>query len=182
VRIPRPPKFFGVGFNSADHEAEIERAGASPAMAVLRLRRADSGAAAEAIAGYTVTNDLSVRDWQTNTSQMWLGKSFETHGPIGPWVVTADELDVSAAVIRTWVNGELRQEGALADQHLSPAEIVSQVSQVCTLEPGDLIATGTPGGIGSLQGRFLTAGDRIRVSVDGIGAIENRVVAEPLPA
>lgn len=235
--IPRPPKFLGVGFNSADHEAEIDRARESPAMAALRrrrallaeafpaprfatifnkqtscvtgpcdevwlphdsdrldyegeiavvigrrLRRANAQAAAEAIAGYLVTNDVSVRDWQTNTSQMWLGKSFETHGPIGPWVVTADEFDLTAARIRTWVNGELRQHGALAEQHLSPSEIVSQVSQVCTLDPGDLIATGTPGGIGSLQGRFLTVGDRIRVSVDGIGTIENTIVAEPLRA
>jgi 2-keto-4-pentenoate hydratase/2-oxohepta-3-ene-1,7-dioic acid hydratase in catechol pathway len=145
-----------------------------------RLRRADETAAARAIAGWTVTNDVSVRDWQWNTSQTWLGKSFDTHGPIGPWIVTADEFEPADAVIRTWVNGEQRQEGRLADQILPPAKIVAMISQVCTLEPGDLIATGTPGGIGGLTGSYLAPGDRVRVEISGIGAIENPVIAEPL--
>ena len=144
-----------------------------------RLRRADEREAAAAIAGWTVTNDVTVRDWQWNTAQTWLGKSFDTHGPTGPWIVTVDEFDVEAAVIRTWVNDELRQDGRLADQTLSPAQIVAQLSQICTLEPGDLIATGTPAGIGSPFGRYLVAGDRVRVSVSGIGEIEHTVIAEP---
>jgi 2-keto-4-pentenoate hydratase/2-oxohepta-3-ene-1,7-dioic acid hydratase in catechol pathway len=144
-----------------------------------RVRRADERTAAAAIAGWTVTNDLTVRDWQWNTAQVWIGKSFDTHGPIGPWIVTADEFDVDSAVIRTWVNGELRQDARLADQSLSPAQIVAAVSQICTLEPGDLIATGTPAGIGAPFGRYLVAGDRVRVEVSGIGAIENTVVDEP---
>ena len=98
-----------------------------------RVRRADERAAAAAIAGWTVTNDVTVRDWQWNTAQVWLGKSFETHGPTGPWIVTSDEFDVDSAVIRTWVNDELRQDGRLADQTLTPAQIVSQLSQICTL-------------------------------------------------
>jgi 2-keto-4-pentenoate hydratase/2-oxohepta-3-ene-1,7-dioic acid hydratase in catechol pathway len=144
-----------------------------------RVRRADEREAAAAIAGWTVTNDVTVRDWQWNTAQTWVGKSFDTHGPTGPWIVTVDEFDVDAAVIRTWVNDELRQDGRLADQTLSPAQIVAQLSQICTLEPGDLIATGTPAGIGSPFGRYLVAGDRVRVSVSGIGEIEHTVVAEP---
>jgi 2-keto-4-pentenoate hydratase/2-oxohepta-3-ene-1,7-dioic acid hydratase in catechol pathway len=144
-----------------------------------RVRRAREEEAVEAIAGFTVTNDVSVRDWQWNTSQTWLGKSFDTHGPTGPWIVTADEFDPAAAVIRTWVNGDQRQEGRLADQILSPAQIVALVSQVCTLEPGDLIATGTPGGIGALTGSYLVAGDRVRIEVTGIGEIDNPVRNEP---
>jgi 2-keto-4-pentenoate hydratase/2-oxohepta-3-ene-1,7-dioic acid hydratase in catechol pathway len=145
-----------------------------------RVRRASEREAVAAIAGWTVTNDVTVRDWQWNTSQMWLGKSFETHGPIGPWIVTSDEFDVERAVIRTWVDDDLRQEGRLADQILSPAQIVSLVSQVCTLETGDLIATGTPGGVGTITGRYLAAGNRVRVSVSGIGEIVNDVVNEPM--
>lgn len=144
-----------------------------------RVRRADEGEAAAAIAGWTVTNDVTVRDWQWNTPQTWLGKSFDTHGPTGPWIVTVDDFDVEEAVIRTWVNDELRQDGRLAEQTLSPAQIVAAVSQVCTLEPGDLIATGTPAGIGAPFGRYLVPGDRVRVSVSGIGEIENTVIAEP---
>jgi 2-keto-4-pentenoate hydratase/2-oxohepta-3-ene-1,7-dioic acid hydratase in catechol pathway len=141
-------------------------------------RRADR---CRAIAGWTVTNDVSIRDWQWNTSQTWLGKSFDTHGPIGPWIVTADAFDPQSAVIRTWVNDEQRQEGRLADQILSPAKLVALISQVCTLEPGDLIATGTPGGIGGITGNYLVAGDQVRVEVTGIGQIDNPVTAEPVP-
>jgi 2-keto-4-pentenoate hydratase/2-oxohepta-3-ene-1,7-dioic acid hydratase in catechol pathway len=147
-----------------------------------RARRLDESEAVGAIAGFMVTNDVSVREWQNDTSQMWLGKSFETHGPTGPWVVTADDVEQSDFVIRTWVNDELRQEGRLADQTASPAQIVSRISQVCTLEPGDLIATGTPGGVGAASGRYLEVGDVVRVDVSGLGEIENAVVAEPDPA
>jgi len=145
-----------------------------------RLRRAGVEEAEAAIGGYTVTNDVSVRDWQWETSQMWLGKSFDTHGPTGPWVVTADEFDPSECVIRTWVNGDMRQEGRLSEQTLSPAEIVAMISEVCTLEAGDLIATGTPGGIGGLSGRYLVSGDVVRVEAAGIGELVNCVVAEPV--
>lgn len=144
------------------------------------LRNADEAAAREAIAGYTVTNDVSVRDWQTTTSQMWLGKSYDTHGPVGPWIVTSDEFESETATIRTWVNGEQRQEGHLRDQILSPAKLLSQLSQVCSLQPGDLVATGTPAGVGAVQERWLQIGDRVRVEVSGIGEIENVVVAEPV--
>lgn len=144
-----------------------------------RLRRASEQEARDAIAGYLVANDVSVREWQFETTQIWLGKSFETHGPTGPWISTADEVDEDALHIRTWVNGELRQDGRFADQTLSPAAIVATLSQLCTLEPGDLVATGTPAGVGAATERFLQVGDVVRVEVTGLGHIENRVVPEP---
>jgi 2-keto-4-pentenoate hydratase/2-oxohepta-3-ene-1,7-dioic acid hydratase in catechol pathway len=144
-----------------------------------RTRRADSARAADSIAGYMVCNDVSVRDWQLDTPTMWLGKSFETHGPTGPWVFTADELDPTDLVLRTWVNGELRQEGSTAELIHGPTEIVSILSQFCTLEKGDLIAAGTPAGVGIATGRYLRVGDRVRVEIEELGAIENEVIAEP---
>jgi 2-keto-4-pentenoate hydratase/2-oxohepta-3-ene-1,7-dioic acid hydratase in catechol pathway len=173
VTDPRAPIWLPRDSTKLDYEGEVA------VVIGRRVRRADEHEAAAAIAGWTVTNDLTVRDWQWNTAQVWLGKSFDTHGPTGPWVVTADEFDADAAVIRTWVNDELRQEGRLAEQTLTPAQIVAQLSQICTLEPGDLIATGTPAGIGAPFGRYLVAGDRVRVSVSGIGEIENTVIDEP---
>lgn len=173
VAGPRGPIWIPRDSEKVDYEGEA-------ALVIgRRLRRADEGEAAAAIAGWTVTNDVTVRDWQWNTPQTWLGKSFDTHGPTGPWIVTVDDFDVEEAVIRTWVNDELRQEGRIAEQTLSPAQIVAAVSQVCTLEPGDLIATGTPAGIGAPFGRYLVPGDRVRVSVSGIGEIENTAIAEP---
>jgi 2-keto-4-pentenoate hydratase/2-oxohepta-3-ene-1,7-dioic acid hydratase in catechol pathway len=144
-----------------------------------RLRRASEPEARDAIAGYLVANDVSVREWQFETTQIWLGKSFETHGPTGPWISTADEVDEDALRIRTWVNGELRQDGRFADQTLSAAAIVATLSQLCTLEPGDLVATGTPAGVGAATERFLGVGDIVRVEVAGLGHIENRVIPEP---
>lgn len=133
------------------------------------------------VAGYTVTNDLSVRDWQWDTQTVWPGKSFDTHGPLGPCIVTADAIDPSDLRVRTWINGDLRQDGSTASMILDVAGIVSTVSQVCSLQAGDLIATGTPGGIGTPSGTFLAPGDVMRVEVEGIGAIENVVVAEEAP-
>jgi 2-keto-4-pentenoate hydratase/2-oxohepta-3-ene-1,7-dioic acid hydratase in catechol pathway len=170
---PHDPIWIPLDSDKVDYEGEVV------VVIGTRVRRADEDTAAAAIAGWTVTNDVSVRDWQWNTSQTWLGKSFDTHGPIGPWIVTADAFDPDSAVIRTWVNDQQRQEGRLADQILSPARLVAMISQVCTLEPGDLIATGTPGGIGGLTGNYLVAGDRVRVHVNGIGEIDNAVTAEP---
>lgn len=143
-----------------------------------RGRRIAEADAMSHVAGYTVTNDLSIRDWQVDTQTMWPGKSFDTHGPLGPCVVTADALDPSALNIRTWVNGELVQDSSTAAMILDVGKIVSTISQLCTLEPGDVIATGTPAGIGTPAGRFMQVGDVMRVEVEGIGAIENTVVPE----
>jgi ureidoglycolate lyase len=136
--------------------------------------------AAAAVFGYCVGNDVSVRDWQMRSGQFMIGKSFDTHAPFGPWIVTPDELDPGDLAIRSFVNGEKRQESNT--RHLifdGPAQI-EHVSQAMTLEPGDLIFTGTPGGVGMAMKppRFLKAGDRVRVEIDGIGFIENPVVDE----
>jgi 2-keto-4-pentenoate hydratase/2-oxohepta-3-ene-1,7-dioic acid hydratase in catechol pathway len=143
-----------------------------------RVHRADPAAALAAVAGYTVGDDVSVRDWQQDTPTMWPGKSFDTHGPLGPWIVTADELDPSDLAVRTWVDDELRQDGTTADMVTGIADMIAGLSRVCTLEPGDLVATGTPGGVGLFSGKLLRPGQRVRVEIEGVGAIENPVVAE----
>jgi 2-keto-4-pentenoate hydratase/2-oxohepta-3-ene-1,7-dioic acid hydratase in catechol pathway len=118
---------------------------------------------------------VSVRDWQLRTSQWILGKSFDTHGPMGPWIVTADAIgDPHALAIETRVNGVLRQSGNTSDLIFDCWTLVEILSTVCTLEPGDVVTTGTPAG-----GAFLRVGDLVRIEIAGIGAIEHRVVAEP---
>jgi 2-keto-4-pentenoate hydratase/2-oxohepta-3-ene-1,7-dioic acid hydratase in catechol pathway len=146
-----------------------------------RCRHVSAADAPEVIAGYLVVNDFSVRDWQVMTPQWNLGKSFDTHGPIGPWIVTADELgDPHTLDLRTYVNAELRQSSNTRNLIFDCFRQVEIISQVCTLEPGDVIATGTPSGIAAgLEGQpWLTPGDRVRVEIDRIGAIENQVVQE----
>jgi 2-keto-4-pentenoate hydratase/2-oxohepta-3-ene-1,7-dioic acid hydratase in catechol pathway len=146
-----------------------------------RCRHVGAKDAASVIAGYVVVNDFSVRDWQVMTPQWNLGKSFDTHGPMGPWIVTPDEVgDPHALDLRTYVNGELRQSSNTRNLIFNCFRQVEIISQVCTLEPGDVIATGTPSGIAAgMEGRpWLTPGDRVRVEIDGIGAIENRIVQE----
>jgi len=143
-----------------------------------RCRHVSRERAAEAIGGYLVTNDFTIRDFQMRSGQWDLGKSFDGHGPIGPWIVTPDEIDPHALPIRTLVNGEVRQESNTDELIFDCFDLVELLSTVCTLEPGDIIATGTPGGIGALEGKFLGAGDVVKVEIDGIGSIENRIVAE----
>ena len=146
-----------------------------------RCRHVRAQDAAEVIAGYVIVDDVSVRDWQIQTPQWSLAKSFDTHGPIGPWIVTGDELgDPHGLGIRTYVNGELRQQSNTRQLIFDCFRQVEILSQACTLEPGDVIATGTPSGIAAMrEGQpWLKPGDRVRVEVDGIGAIENPVVQE----
>jgi 2-keto-4-pentenoate hydratase/2-oxohepta-3-ene-1,7-dioic acid hydratase in catechol pathway len=150
-----------------------------------RCRHVSREEAPHVIAGYVVVNDVSVRDWQRATSQWTLGKSFDTHGPMGPWLVTADELgDPHALSMRTLVNGEIRQESGTDALIHDCFTLVEYISKACTLEPGDVIATGTPAGVAAAMSplRWLTLGDVVRVEIDGIGAIENRVVAETAAA
>jgi 2-keto-4-pentenoate hydratase/2-oxohepta-3-ene-1,7-dioic acid hydratase in catechol pathway len=149
-----------------------------------RCRHVPADRASEVIAGYTIANDLSVRDWQLRTPTMTMGKSFDTHGPLGPWVVTADELgDPHDLRIKTYVNDELRQDGGTSEMVFDCFEQVAHLSQAFTLEPGDVIATGTPAGIGAVRQPFpeglLKVGDTVRIEIDGIGSLENTVVAEP---
>ncbi|MFV8050945.1 fumarylacetoacetate hydrolase family protein [Mycobacterium sp. 48b] len=129
-----------------------------------------------AIAGYLIANDVSIRDWQTdNPTATALAKSHPSHGPLGPWLVTADELDLRTAELRTYLNGEQRQRGRISDLLLSPAQVVSRLSRFCALRPGDVVACGTFGGTGWPVGRFLRPGDTVRIEVDGIGSLSNPV-------
>ena len=132
------------------------------------------------VLGYLVVNDVSARDWQMHTATMTMGKSFDTHGPIGPWIVTADEIsDPHALGLRCFVNGEVRQDSTTAELIHSIRDQIAYLSTAFTLEPGDILATGTPEGVGAARQPplFLQPGDVVRCEVDGIGAIENPVVA-----
>lgn len=130
--------------------------------------------------GYFVANDVSARDWQFHSPTFTMGKSFDTHGPIGPWIVTRDEVpDPHTLDIKCFVNGEQRQASNTRHLIANLWEQISYLSTAFTLEPGDLIATGTPEGVGVAMDPqvFLQPGDVVRCEVEGIGAIENRVAA-----
>jgi len=149
-----------------------------------RCRHVPEERAHEVIAGYTIANDLSVRDWQLRTPTMTMGKSFDTHGPLGPWLVTPDELgDPQGLALRTFVGDELRQDGHTGQMLYSCFEQVAHLSEAFTLEPGDVIATGTPAGIGAVRQPFpeglLRPGDVVRIEIDGIGELRNTVIEEP---
>jgi 2-keto-4-pentenoate hydratase/2-oxohepta-3-ene-1,7-dioic acid hydratase in catechol pathway len=128
--------------------------------------------------GYTIVNDVTARDVQMRHQQWDLGKSFDTFCPMGPWIVTADELDGTRTRVRGWVNGELRQDGQTTDLIFDIPTLIETCSRGITLYPGDVIATGTPAGVGMgmTPPCYLKAGDVVRIEIDGIGAIENRFV------
>jgi acylpyruvate hydrolase len=136
--------------------------------------------AAACIAGYTVVNDVSMRDWQSRTTQWLQGKNFEASTPLGPYLVTPDEVDHARDLrISCSVDGETLQDGRTSDLLFGPAELVSYISRFTTLRPGDVIATGTPGGVGMAREpkRFLRAGEVLRSEIEGIGVLVNRVVS-----
>lgn len=134
---------------------------------------------ADYVVGYCVVNDVSERAFQIERGGQWVkGKSADTFCPLGPWLVTADEVaDPQRLWLRTELNGELMQDGTTADMIFNCAQLVSYVSQFMTLLPGDVIATGTPAGVGFTRGRFLCPGDMLRLSVQGLGEQRQRVVA-----
>jgi 2-keto-4-pentenoate hydratase/2-oxohepta-3-ene-1,7-dioic acid hydratase in catechol pathway len=137
--------------------------------------------ALEWVAGYLPVNDVSARDWQNRTSQWMMGKTVDTFCPMGPALVTADEApDPQDLRLRTVVSGEVLQEGYTGNMIFTVAHLIADLSQVMTLEPGDVIATGTPSGVGFARTppRWLRPGDMVRVEIDGIGALENPVAAE----
>ncbi len=144
-----------------------------------RCRHVAVADARSVIAGYFVANDVTARDWQIRSPTYTLGKSFDTHGPIGPWFTTDDEIaDPHALMMRLTVNGVERQRASTGDMTYNIYEQIAYLSTVMTLYPGDLLATGTPSGVGIARNSFLQLGDCIRVEIDGLGAIENRVRAE----
>lgn len=136
--------------------------------------------ALDVVAGYLMTNDVSVRDWLMKRSPTFtLGKSFDTHGPIGPWLTTADEIaDPHDLRMVLTVNGEVRQDWRTDDMIYDIRAQIAELTTVMTLMPGDILATGTPAGIGAPTGSFLRPGDVVRAEIEGLGFIENVVVEE----
>ena len=128
--------------------------------------------------GYTIVNDVTARDVQMRHQQWDMGKSFDTFCPMGPWIVTADAMDGRKTRVRCWVNGELRQDGPTENMIFDIPTLIETISRGITLFPGDIIATGTPAGVGMGLNppRYIASGDVIRVEIDGIGQIENRFV------
>ncbi len=171
VHMPKVSTFL-------DYEAEL-------ALVISkRCRHVSVEQAPAVIAGYTCANDVSVRDWQGRAQTMTIGKSFDTHGPLGPWLVTADELgDPNDLAIRCSVNDEPRQDARTSQMVFDCFQQVSHLSEAFTLEPGDVIATGTPSGVGlgrqPVRDNLLHVGDRVRVEIEGIGELVNTVVEEP---
>ena len=200
--IPRPGTIYAIGRNYAAHAAEmgnqppeqpivfVKVAGSvAPPGGPIRcpevVRRLDyegelvivMGAGGE-IAGYCVADDVSARDLQGREPQWTRAKGADTFCPFGPWVTTADEVpDAGNLDLRTWVNGELRQDANTSDLVFGPQELVAFIGQTCTLQPGDLILTGTPNGVGMAMDppQFLQSGDAIRVEIERLGSIEHRV-------
>lgn len=158
-----------------DYEAEMV------AIIGQRCRHVPPERAHEVVFGYAVGNDVSVRDFQKRTSQWTLGKSFDTHAPYGPWITTADEVgDPHGLEMRCWVNGELRQHSNTKLMMHKVWEQIAQLTQVMTLEPGDVIFTGTCSGVGAAFSppKFLRAGDTVRVEIERLGAIVAHCVDE----
>lgn len=147
-----------------------------------RCRHVPKDKAKGVIAGYTVVNDVSVRDWQFRSATTTMGKSWDTHCPMGPYIVTPDEVpDPHGLDLRTWVNGERRQSSNTRNLIFDCFAIIEHLSTAFTLEPGDVIATGTPSGVavGMKPPVWLKAGDVVRVVIEQIGEIENPVIEEP---
>jgi len=171
VHMPKVSTFL-------DYEAELA------VVIGKRCRHVPVQRAHEVIAGYTCANDLSVRDWQGRARTMTLGKSFDTHGPLGPWLVTPEEVgDPQDLRIRCYVDDELRQDASTAEMVFDCFQQVSHLSEAFTLEPGDVIATGTPAGVGlgrkPVKENILHVAQTVRVEIERIGELLNVVVEEP---
>lgn len=202
--VPDPGAIYGIGFNYAKHAAETGatlpefplvfvkvRGAVAPPSGPIRcpevVRRLDYEGeltvvigAGRAIGGFCVADDVSARDLQKREPQWTRAKGSDTFCPFGPWITTVDELGVAEAEdlqLRTWVNGELRQDSRTSDLVFGCQELVDFIAQTCTLAPGDLILTGTPNGVGmSLDPpQFLKSGDVIRIEIERLGAIEHAV-------
>ena len=176
INGPSDPILIARDTATNDYEVEL--------VAVIgkRARHVSAADAADYVFGYCVGNDVTERMWQHATPQWSLGKSFDTHAPIGPWITTSDELgDPHGLGLRCAVNGEVRQDSNTANLVFNLWQQIEHLSAAMTLEPGDLIFTGTPGGIGAAMDprQFLKAGDVVRCEIDRLGAIEAVMVQEP---
>jgi 2-keto-4-pentenoate hydratase/2-oxohepta-3-ene-1,7-dioic acid hydratase in catechol pathway len=163
--------------NQVDYEAEL--------VVVIgqRVKHATASQAAQAIFGYSVGHDVSARDWQKGKpgNQWFLGKSFDTFAPLGPAIAVANSMeDPGQLRIRCWINGELKQDSNTRELIFSPSFLVEYLSQVMTLEPGDVIYTGTPSGVGvaRIPPRFLQPGDAVEIEIDAIGRLVNSCIAD----
>jgi 2-keto-4-pentenoate hydratase/2-oxohepta-3-ene-1,7-dioic acid hydratase in catechol pathway len=200
--VPRPRAIFGIGLNYLAHALEGGREAPERPIVFMKLptssvapggpircpgvvQRLDyegelavvMGADGQ-VAGYAVANDVSARDLQRREPQWTRAKGADTFCPWGPWITTTDEVpDPEALSLRTWVNGELRQDGRTDDLIFGVDALIAFISETCTLEPGDLILTGTPSGVGAYMDprRFLESGDVIRIEIESLGAIEHAV-------
>tara|TARA_Y100001970_G_scaffold294171_1_gene447913 strand:- start:4157 stop:4948 length:792 start_codon:yes stop_codon:yes gene_type:complete len=146
-----------------------------------RCRHVPRDRAADVIAGYTIMNDVSVRDWQRASPTMLMGKSWDTHGPMGPWMVTDDAFDPHHLQLTTRVNGEIRQDSNTDDLIFDCFDIVHHLSSAFTLDPGTVIATGTPAGVGLYWDppKMLNVGDEVSITIEGIGTLTNPFIEEP---
>ena len=147
-----------------------------------RCRHVPEEKAHQVIAGYTLVNDVTVRDWQFRTPTWVIGKSFDTHGPMGPWIVTTDEItDPHNLELKTWVDNELRQSSNTQHMIFNIYQMIAYLSQAMTLEPGDVIATGTPSGVGvKMKPRgYMKAGQVVTIEIEKLGRLTNPVIEEP---
>jgi 2-keto-4-pentenoate hydratase/2-oxohepta-3-ene-1,7-dioic acid hydratase in catechol pathway len=167
-------RFLGSVSQQVDYEAELTVVIGKGGRNISRAN------AMQHVLGYTIVNDVTARDVQMRHGQWHLGKSFDTFCPMGPWLVTADELDGTNTRVRCWVNGDLRQDARTTDLIFDIPSLIETCSRGITLHPGDLIATGTAAGVGMGMSppRWLQHGDVVRIEIDGIGVLENPVVQE----
>ena len=188
--LPEVPMIFTKQSTSVlGHQGEIHKPKVSDAvdyegeMAFVigkKCRHVSKEDALDVIAGVTICNDVSVRDWQIASPTFTMGKSFDTHCPIGPYIVTMDEIsDIHNLKIKTYVNDELRQDSCTDQLIFDCFDLIEHITKAFTLEPGDIIATGTSSGVGVVLGKYLVPNDVVRIELENVGTLENKVVLEP---
>jgi 2-keto-4-pentenoate hydratase/2-oxohepta-3-ene-1,7-dioic acid hydratase in catechol pathway len=188
--LPEVPMIFTKQSTSVlGHQGEIHKPKVSDAvdyegeMAFVigkKCRHVSKEDALDVIAGVTICNDVSVRDWQIASPTFTMGKSFDTHCPIGPYIVTMDEIsDIHNLKIKTYVNDELRQDSCTDQLIFDCFDLIEHITKAFTLEPGDIIATGTSSGVGVVLGKYLIPNDVVRIELENVGTLENKVVLEP---
>jgi 2-keto-4-pentenoate hydratase/2-oxohepta-3-ene-1,7-dioic acid hydratase in catechol pathway len=188
--LPEVPMIFTKQSTSVlGHQGEIHKPKVSDAvdyegeMAFVigkKCRHVSKEEALDVIAGVTICNDVSVRDWQIASPTFTMGKSFDTHCPIGPYIVTMDEIsDIHNLKIKTYVNDELRQDSCTDQLIFDCFDLIEHITKAFTLEPGDIIATGTSSGVGVVLGKYLIPNDVVRIELENVGTLENKVILEP---
>ena len=188
--LPKVPMIFTKQSTSVlGHQGEIHKPKVSDAvdyegeMAFVigkKCRHVSKEDALDVIAGVTICNDVSVRDWQIASPTFTMGKSFDTHCPIGPYIATMDEIsDIHNLKIKTYVNDELRQDSCTDQLIFDCFDLIEHITKAFTLEPGDIIATGTSSGVGVVLGKYLVPNDVVRIELENVGTLENKVVLEP---